>query len=200
MRSAPRFAAFLLALALPAAALAQSPDGEAGQPGLTPLEERADIVALMAEYAGEWVGRGTSRMNFDDPMEAASCRMTAVFDVEADTLTNEGRCANTQRAIDIDGDLTITEEGDLTGGFFSRFEVAELLSSSGEAYEEGFIVEARYLAEIQGDTQEVDARVSVGRPDQTGGGDVAFSMVIAIENPETGEFVSFSEIVFNRRD
>lgn len=195
------FPSVALALAVPLLfaniAGAQSPD-EA--PELTPIEGREAIVELMATYAGNWVGRGTSRLNFEDPLEAASCRMSATFDAEAARLVNDGRCANTQRAIDIDGDLVVGEDGELTGGFFSRFEVAELLSSSGQAYEEGFIVEARYLAEIQGEAQEVDARVSASRPEQLENGDVAFSMVIAIADPDTGEFVSFSEMIFTRRD
>lgn len=196
-----RFAVVSLSLAIMAAApqiaVAQSP--EPGEPELTPIEAREDIVALMASYDGNWVARGTSRLNFSDPLEATSCRMTSVFEAAADTLMNEGRCSNVQRAIDLDGDLAISPEGDITGAFFSRFEVAELLASEGQAYEEGFIIDATYLADVRGESEEFDVRVSVSRPQTDAGGDDAFSMVIQIRNPDDGEYMVFTELVFTER-
>lgn len=195
-------AALVFSLGLIAASLTAAPPAfaQAGDvSALTPLTDRDEKVALIAAYAGDWVARGTSRSNFGDPLEAASCRMSSVFDAGTETLTNDGRCANTQRAIELAGDLTVTEDGELDGGYFNRFDMGELLSSNGTAYEEGFIVEAVYLAEIGGDPTEIAVKVSVSRPLQLDNGDVAFSMVVEVVDPDTAEPVVFSELVFTQR-
>lgn len=198
------FSIGLAAAGLPMAAPAWAQSGEAEaaseEPELTPLTEREDIVALIAAYDGNWVARGQSRTNFGDPLEAASCRMSSEFDAETDTLANDGRCANTQRAVELTGDLSVTEEGELAGGYFNRFDVAELLTSSGEPYEEGFKVYATYRAEIGSDPQEIDVEASVSRPELLENGDTAFSMVIEIRDPDTDEFVVFSQMVFTKRE
>ena len=182
------------------AAVAQADQAEASETTLTPLPERDEVVVLIASYEGDWVARGTTRTNFNDPLEAASCRMSSVFDAATQTLSNDGRCASTQRALELQGDLSVTPEGELDGGYFNRFDVAELQSSTGTAYEEGFIIEAVYLAEFGGETQELDAKVSVGRPQQLENGDTAYSLVIEIVDPDTAESVVFSELVFTLRD
>ncbi len=102
------------------------------------------------------------------------------------------------RAISIDGTLGLTPEGDLTGGYFGRFEQAELLSSSGQLYQEGFIVEARYSAQIRGATQEISVKVSVGRPAVRPDGRTAFSLIVAVLDPDTNEYVDFSTFLFTR--
>ena len=180
--------AFLLVV--PAAASAQ--EGE-----LTPITDRDEAVALMALYAGlNWTARGKSRSDFDDPLEDASCRLDATFDAETATLTNTGRCATTARAINIGGNLTITEDGELTGGYFGRFEAAQLLSSAGYFHEAGFIVEARYLAQIRRQQREIEVRISVSRPQPRDDGRIAFAMIVEVRNPDTGEYVEFSALEF----
>jgi len=183
-------------IALLAVAPAQS---FAQDPVLVPLGDRDQIVALMAEYAGRnWVGRGQSRSNFDDPLEEASCRVDATFDPATATLANAGRCATTARAVNVDGTVAVTPEGDLVGGYFSRFDRAELLSSAGFVYETGFVVEARYRAEIRRQVEEFDVRISAGRPQIRADGRLAFALLIEVTNPDTGEFVPFSILEFYR--
>jgi hypothetical protein len=171
----------------------------AQQPALAPLGDRGQVAALMAEYAGRnWIGRGESRGNFDDPLEEASCRIDATFDPATATLANTGRCATTARAVNVDGTVTVTPEGGLTGGYFSRFDRAELLSSAGFVYETGFVVEARYRAEIRRTVEEFDVRISAGRPQIRADGRLAFALTIEVTNPDTGEFVPFSILEFYR--
>ena len=184
--------AFLLLLT---PSLAQEAD-----PALTPITEREDAVALLALYAGQWTARGTSRSNFGDELEAASCRMESLFDAATATLVNVGRCASVQGAVDLDGDLTIDEDGMLTGGYFSRFEDTEILSSDGGVYEEGFILEARYRAEIRSELQEIDVALSLTRPQLQVDGRTSFRMIIAILNPDIDEYVEFSVLEFARLD
>ena len=188
-------AVLLLAVLLlaPTNSLSQEPD-------LTPIASRDEAIALMQLYAGDWVARGMSRNNFDDELEAAGCNMQSLFDQPSATLANTGRCANTQGAVNLDGDLTITEGGELTGGYFSRFERAELLSSDGLLYEEGFIVQARYRAEIRQQQQEIEVRVSVDRPILREDGKTVFGMIVEVRHPDTGEFIEFSSLVFTRLD
>jgi hypothetical protein len=165
---------------------------------LTPITNRDDAVAYLALYAGDWAARGQSRSNFDDPLEDAGCSMSTVFDAESATLENTGRCANTLRAIRIDGTLTITPEGTLTGGYFGRFEQAELLSSDGQLYEDRFIVEARYRAQIKGAEQEISVKVTVGRPTLRDDGRTAFGLIVEVIDPDTNEYVEFSSFTFTR--
>ncbi len=182
---------FALLLVVPAAASAQDAQ-------LTPITTHDEAVALLALYAGDWTGRGQSRTDFGDPMEAAGCNMSTAFDVEATLLTNSGRCANTVRAINIDGTLGLTEDGQLTGGYFGRFEQAELLSSSGELYQEGFIVEAHYRVELRGGTREISVKVSVGRPTVGDDGRTSYSLVVSVLDADTNEYVEFSNFRFVR--
>jgi hypothetical protein len=186
--------AVLIALVAAAPVLAS-----AQEPILIPLGDRDQVVALMAEYAGRnWIGRGESRGNFDDPLEEASCRVDATFDVATATLTNTGRCATTARAVDVDGTVTVTPDGELAGGYFSRFERAELLNSTGFVHETGFVVEAHYRAEIRREVEEFDVRISAGRPQIRADGRLAFALLIEVTNPDTGEFVPFSILEFYR--
>ena len=187
--------ASVVAFAIVAAASPLSAQG----PVAVPLGDRDQVVALMAEFAGEgWVARGESRANFEDPLEEASCRVDAYFDAATATLTNDGRCATTARAVRVDGDVTVTQSGELTGGYFSRFERAELLSSTGAVYETGFVVEATYRAEIRREIEEFDIKVSASRPVLRDDGRLAFSMLVEVTNPDTGEFVPFSILEFSR--
>ena len=171
----------------------------AQEPVAIPLDDRDQVVALMAEFAGEgWVARGESRANFEDPLEEASCRVDAYFDAATATLTNSGRCATTARAVRVDGDVMVTEAGELTGGYFSRFERAELLRSTGAVYDTGFVVEATYRAEIRREIEEFDVKVSATRPVLREDGRLAFAMLVEVTNPDTGEFVPFSILEFSR--
>ena len=168
----------------------------AQEAGLTPITDRDDIVALLATYAGQWTGRGESRSDFDDELEATACRLETVFDAATETLTNEGVCANAVRAIDVNGELFITADGELTGGYFGRFEQAELLESRGAAYEEGFIVNARYNVELRREIREINVEIRVGVPVLRDDGRTAFSMVVLVLNADTGEYVEFSVLIF----
>ena len=190
-----RAIAVLIALCLiaPAAAIAQEDELV-----LTPVTEREDIVALLAGYAGDWTGRGESRADFDDPMEASACRLEATFDTDTATLTNGGACANAVRAIDIGGTLSVTEEGELTGGYFGQFEQAELLESNGAAYEEGFIINATYRLTLRGRENDFDMEVRVGVPILRDDGRTAFSLVMLVRDPDTDAFVEFTRMVFTR--
>lgn len=180
-------------------AIAAIPTMAQDEPVLIPLADRDQVVELLSLYAGEhWVGRGQSRSDFDDPLEEASCRVDAVFDPATATLTNDGRCATTARAIDVDGNVTVTEAGELTGGYFSRFEQAELLSSSGFVHEQGFVVEASYRAEIRREIQNIDVRISAGLPVLRDDGRFAFALLVEVRNQETQEFVPFSILEFTR--
>lgn len=182
---------FALLFLVPVAASAQ--DAE-----LTPITTHDDAVALLALYAGDWTGRGQSRSDFDEPMEDAGCNMSTTFDAEATILTNSGRCANTMRAVNIDGTLGLTPEGELTGGYFGRFEQAQLLSSNGQLYQEGFVVEARYRAEFRGGAREIAVKVSVGRPTLGDDGRTSFSLVVSVLDADTNEYVEFSNFRFVR--
>ena len=178
-----------LALLVPSQSSAQESE-------LTPITERSQIVALLSSYAGEWTGRGQSRNDFDDELEAAACRLETVFDAATETLTNTGACANAVRAIDIDGELTITEDGGLTGGYFGRFDEAQLLESGGVAYEEGFIVNAVYSVEFRGEEREIDVEVRADAPIVRDDGSTAFSMVVFVLDQDTTEYVEFSVMIF----
>ena len=193
-----RATAFLTAI-LAVAATSTSGQDAADRPILVPLGDRDKIVELMSQYAGEsWVGRGQSRASFDDPLEEASCRVDATFDAATATLTNSGRCATTARAVNVDGDVTVTDEGELTGGYFGRFERAELLSSAGFVHEDGFVVEASYRAEIRREIQEIGVKISASRPVLRADGRMAFALLVELIDQETGEFVPFSILEFSR--
>src|SRR5262245_31817298 len=97
---------------------------------LPAVATRDETVAFLQLFAGEWRGRGEARTAFDDPLETSRCDMTAAFDATTATLTNDGDCASTAGRVSLDGTLTVLPDGSLTGGFFSRFERAELISSS----------------------------------------------------------------------
>lgn len=178
-----------LALLVPSLSSAQ-------ETALTPIADRSQIVALLASYAGEWTGRGQTRSDFDDELEAAACRLETVFDAATETLTNTGACANSVRAIDIIGELTIAEDGGLTGGYFGGFDAAQLLESGGVAYEEGFVVNARYQVEIRREVREIDVEVRVGAPILRDDGRTAFSMVVLVLDQDTSEYVEFSVMIF----
>lgn len=187
------YAAFLSALVLsPVVASAQ----EVLPP---PITNDAEAAAFLALFEGNWRGRGESRAAFDDAMEDSQCNLNVVFDAAATTLTNDGRCANTQGGADVDGALALLPGGVLTGGFFSRFERAELLSSSGQILQDRLFVEATYTAEIRRQVQEIVVQVWVSRPAPAPNGVQSFGMIVQVRNPETGEFVDFSNMVFQPR-
>lgn len=163
---------------------------------LTPVTDRDEMVAMLAAYAGDWTGRGESRSDFDDELEAAACRLETVFDAATETLTNDGVCANAVRSIDVNGTLSITPAGELTGGYFGRFEQAELLESSGAVYEEGFIVNARYNVQIRQEIEEITVEIRVGVPILRDNGQTQFSMVVLLLDPDTNEYVEFSVLIF----
>lgn len=189
-----RFPALALAALV---AIAASVPVAAQAPELIRIDARDQAVALMAQYAGTgWVGRGQSRSDFEDPLEDASCRVDASFDAATATLTNSGRCATTARAVRVDGDVTISPEGDLTGGYFGRFENAELLSSNGFIHADGFVVEATYRAEIRREIQEISVRISATRPQPRADGRLGFNLLVEVINPDTGEYVPFSILEF----
>lgn len=181
---------------LPFVALALLVPSQSNAQELTPIADRSQIVALLASYAGEWTGRGQTRSDFDEELEAAACRLETVFDAGAETLTNTGACANSVRAIDISGELTVAEDGSLTGGYFGGFDAAQLLESAGVAYEEGFVVNARYQVEIRREIREIDVEVRVGVPILRDDGGTAFSMVVLVLNQDTAEYVEFSVMIF----
>ncbi len=163
---------------------------------LTPVTDRDDMVAMLAAYAGNWTGRGESRSDFDDELEASACRLETVFDAATETLINDGACATAARSIDVDGNLTVTPAGELTGGYFGQFEQAELLESNGAVYEEGFIVNARYALEIRQEVRELDIEIRVGVPILRDNGQTQFSMVVLVLDPDTNEYVEFSVMRF----
>lgn len=182
----------LVAALLPLPAISQEPE-----PGLTPLTERADIVALLASYAGAWTGRGESRADFDADMEPVACSLRTEFDSATDTLDNDGTCASTARQVPIDGQLMVGPDGALSGGYFGRFEDrAELLESSGIAYEEGFIVHARYLVTTRGEQREVALQIRVSVPILRGDGRTGFSLVVRMLDAEADEYVDFTRLEF----
>jgi hypothetical protein len=177
--------------------LAASVPGVAQTPEPIRIDDRDQAVALLAQYAGSgWVGRGQSRSDFEDPLEDTSCRVDAAFDAATATLTNSGRCATTARAVRVDGDVTISREGDLTGGYFGRFESAELLSSNGFVHADGFVVEATYRAEIRREVQEISVRISATSPQLRPDGRLGFNLLVEVISPDTGEYVPFSILEF----
>lgn len=177
------------ALAAPVTAIAQN----------APVTSRTEAEAFLALYQGSWRGRGESRNGFDEPLESAQCNLDITFNTAELTLSNDGRCASTQGNIDVDGTLTLLPHGTLTGGFFSRFERAELLSSSGRVFTDQIVVEATYRAEIRREVQEIVVRVSVGKPGPAPDGTQAFGMIVEVRDPSTGEFVNFTNMVFTPR-
>jgi hypothetical protein len=171
------------------------------------VPNRDEAVAFLALFTGGWRGQGEARAAFDEAFEESRCNLTAVFDPATSVLTNAGRCANTRRGVSVDGTLALLPDGTLVGGFLSRFENAELLSSTGRFLDDQFVVEATYRAEIGRRVEEVTVIISVSKPVSlpAGGnafgmaipaGGLAFGMIVQVRNPETQEFVDFSRMVF----
>ncbi|MGD9737951.1 MAG: hypothetical protein AB7O56_09955 [Bauldia sp.] len=186
----------LLTAAFVAVATLSAPVIAAAQ---TPVTNQTEAQAFLALYQGSWRGRGESRNGFDEAMENAQCNLDVVFNTAELTLTNDGRCASTQGGVDVDGTLTLNPDGTLSGGFFSRFERATLLSSSGRILTNQIVVEATYSAEIRRQVQELVVRVSIGKPGPAPDGTQAFGMIVEVRDPSTGEFVNFTNMVFTPR-
>jgi hypothetical protein len=168
---------------------------------------RDETIAFLQLFAGDWRGRGEARSAFDDPLETSRCDMTAVFDAATATLTNDGSCATTQGRVSLDGSLSVLADGALTGGFFSRFERAELLSSSGQLTNDQLVLTAVYRAQIRQQEQILTVTLSLSRPinlPQEGNafgmpipaGAPAFGMIIEVNDPATQQPVIFSQMVF----
>jgi hypothetical protein len=103
--------------------------------------------------------------------------------------------------------LAVLADGTLTGGFFSRFERAELVSSSGQLTNDQLVVQAVYRAEIRRQIQTITVTLSLSRPIalpqpgnafgmQIPAGALAFGMIIEVLDPATQEPVVFSQMVF----
>jgi hypothetical protein len=174
---------------------------------LPAVASRGETLAFLQLFDGAWVGRGEARAAFDEPLEASRCDMTATFNEATATLVNDGSCATTQGRVSLDGTLAVLADGTLTGGFFSRFERAELLSSSGQLTNDQLVIEAVYRAEIQRVVQTITVTLALSRPialPQPGNafgmpipaGATAFGMIIQILDPTTQQQVDFSRMVF----
>lgn len=166
----------------------------------TPIADRGEGLALLALYDGRWTADGTTRTTFEDDPEPGRCNMVTTFDANAGTLTNEGRCATATatRAATIEGDLALAEGGRLTGGYFDRLERAELLESTGILHQDGFIVETRYLLTLAGEPEAYDVIITASRPTVQSDGATTYSLTVDVLDPETGELVDFSTMVFRR--
>lgn len=168
---------------------------------------REETLAFLQLFNGAWEGRGEARSAFDEPLETSRCNMTATFDAATATLANDGSCATTQGRVSLDGTLAVLADGTLTGGFFSRFERAELLSSSGQLANDQLVVQAVYRAEIRRVVQTITVTLTLSKPitlPQPGNafgmpipaGAPAFGMIIEVLDPTTQQPVEFSRMVF----
>jgi hypothetical protein len=174
---------------------------------LPAVATRDETVAFLQLFNGEWRGRGEARAAFDDPLETTRCDMAAVFDAATATLTNDGDCASTAGRVSLDGTLSVLADGTITGGFFSRFERAELLSSSGTLGNDQLVIQAVYRTEIRRVVQDITVTLTLSRPVtlpqpgnafgmQIPAGSPAFGMIIEVVDPATQQPVPFSQMVF----
>ncbi len=194
-----RFAAALFAI------LVLSPMRPGAQELLPPpITDQAEALAFLALFEGEWQGRGEARAAFDEEFfdeefEESLCNLQATFDTPSATLTNDGRCANARRGIDVGGTLALLPEGRLGGGFFSP-RGAELISSAGQLLQDRLFVEVTYRSGRSSgvDLETVVVQVWVSKPVVSPGGIPNFRLIVLVRNP-AGEFVDFSWMVFTAR-
>ncbi len=189
-----RFAAALVAI------LVLSPMRPGAQELLPPpITDQAEALAFLALFEGEWRGRGEARAAFDEEFEESLCNLQATFDTPSATLTNDGRCANARRGVDVGGTLALLPEGRLGGGFFIP-RGAELISSAGQLLQDRLFVEVTYRSGRAGgvDLETVVVQVWVSKPVVSPGGIPNFGLIVLVRNP-AGEFVDFSRMVFTAR-
>ncbi|MCC6735144.1 MAG: hypothetical protein IT534_03315 [Bauldia sp.] len=188
-------AAFALALA-PVAAFAQQPAAGETPPAIT---DRAEAEAFMGLFAGSWRADGNSRAALADPFEETRCNLTTIWDAATATLTNDGRCSTVRGRIDIDGSVTLLADLTLSGGFFSRFQNAELVNSTGQLYGDRFYVEATYLiSQPNREPQNLTVQIWVSKPALQPDGRFAFGLIAQALDPATQQFVDVSNLVFVR--
>ncbi len=193
-------AALGLVLLAPAAAFAQQPAAApAAGETLPVITDRAEAETFLGLFAGDWRGEGNSRASLEDPFEETRCNLTTTFDTGTATLTNDGRCSTVRGRIDIDGSVTLLADLTLSGGFFSRFQNAELINSTGLLYGDRFFVEATYLLTPPNRTAtELTVQIWVSKPGLQPDGRFAFGLIAQARDPATQEFVDVSNLVFVR--
>ncbi|MGV8839927.1 MAG: hypothetical protein ACWA6X_06440 [Bauldia sp.] len=194
-----RFLAAVFALALlPAFAFAQQPAAGETPPAIT---DRAEAEAFMALFAGAWRADGNSRAALADPFEETRCNLTTAWDAATATLTNDGRCSTVRGRVDIDGSMTLLADLTLSGGFFSRFQNAELVNSTGQLYGDRFYVEATYLiSQPNRDPQNLTVQIWVSKPALQPDGRFAFGLIAQALDPATQQYVDVSNLVFVRNN
>lgn len=193
-------AALALALLGPAAAFAQQP-AAAPAAGETPpaIVDRAEAEAFLGLFAGTWRGQGDSRAALEDPFEETRCNLTMTWDVATATLTNGGRCSTVRGRIDIDGSVTLLADLTLAGGFFSGFQNAELINSTGQLFGDRFYVEATYrVTQPNREPQDLTVQIWVSKPGLQPDGRFAFGLIAQALDPAIQAFVDVSNLVFVR--
>jgi hypothetical protein len=193
-------AALALALLGPAAAFAQQP-AAAPAPGATlpAITDRAEAETFLGLFAGDWRGEGNSRAALEDDFEETRCNLATTWDVAAATLTNVGRCSTVRGRIDVDGSMSLLADLSLSGGFFSRFQNAELTSSTGQLFEDRFYVEATYrITQPNREPQDLTVQIWVSKPGLQPDGRFAFGLIAQARDPATQAFVDVSNLVFVR--
>ncbi|MCW5713027.1 MAG: hypothetical protein KIT43_00740 [Bauldia sp.] len=193
-------AALALALLGPASALAQQPAAAPAATETPPaITDRAEAEAFLGLFAGNWRGEGNSRAALEDPFEETRCNLTTTWDAATATLTNTGRCSTVRGRIDIDGSVTLLADLTLSGGFFSRFQNAELISSTGRLFGDRFYVEATYrITRPNRDPQDLTVQIWVSKPGSQPDGRFAFGLIAQARDPATQAFVDVSNLVFVR--
>jgi len=195
-------AALAFAFLGPAAALAQQP-AEAPAPGATlpAITDRAEAEAFLGLFAGNWRGEGNSRAALEDPFEETRCNLATTWDAATATLSNDGRCSTVRGRIDIDGSVTLLADLTLTGGYFSRFQNAELINSAGQLFQDRFYVEATYrITQPNREPQELTVQIWVSKPGLQPDGRFAFGLIAQARDPATQTFVDVSNLVFVRNN
>jgi hypothetical protein len=197
-----RILAAVLGLALlgPASAFAQQPAAApAAGETLPAITDRAEAEAFLGLFVGDWRGEGNSRASLTDPFEESRCSLTTTYDTATSTLTNAGRCSTVRGRLDINGSVTLLADLTLSGGFFSRFQNAELTSSTGRLFEDRFYVEATYhITPPNRPASDLTVQIWVSKPGLQPDGRFAFGLIAQARDPATQEFVDVSNLVFVR--